>query len=447
MKRLLLTLLFAAAGVFAQVNVTSITGTVTDPTGAAVPGANIVATSADTGARFTATTDEKGLFAIPSMAAGAYNMTVTKTGFKVANVEKIGLQVGIPGTVNVKLEIGQASETIEVTAGAEVVQATTADVTTNLTGRQLTDLPFATRNAVELLVDAPGTSTPTTPRSSTVNGLPKGALNVTIDGMNTQDNNLKSSDGYFSYIYPSVDALEEVTMTTSAAGVDSTSQGGAQIKFVTKSGTNTWHGGGFWQGRNNFFNANYYFNNQSGAKRDIMHLNQEGGHFGGPIIKNKLFFFGNAEIYRYPGTNVYSRTYLTPSAASGVYTYADGTGALHNVNLLQLAGANPAPAGTRAYTTTPDPALAKTYALMQTAGALGIVKTNQASGDYNTLTTTYQPNGTDSRDFFTARIDYNVTQKHTLSFVYNYDKYTSIPDFLNGIVPDFPGRAPSFSAT
>ncbi len=134
-----------------------------------------------------------------------------------------------------------------------------------LTGpAKLTDLPFATRNAVELLVDAPGTSTPTTPRSSTVNGVPKGALNVSIDGMNTQDNMLKSSDGYFSYIMPSVDSLQEVSMSSSASGVDSTSQGGVQINFVTRSGTNTWHGGGFWQVRNTDFDANYYFNNQIG---------------------------------------------------------------------------------------------------------------------------------------------------------------------------------------
>jgi hypothetical protein len=108
---------------------------------------------------------------------------------------------------------------------------------------------------------------------------------------------------------------------------------------VTRSGTNTWHGGGFWQDRNTFFNANYYFNNNAGLPRDIIKLNQEGGHMGGPIKKNKLFFFGNVEIYRFPGTNQYNRTYLTPSAASGVFTYADANGTVHNVNLLQLAAA------------------------------------------------------------------------------------------------------------
>ena len=433
MKRLLLAAFLAVAPLaFAQVDVSSISGIVKDPSGAAVPGATVDVISAATNSKNSVTTTDKGEFAVPSLQPGPYRVNVTKTGFKAESVS-VTLIVGVPASVNVDLQVGATTETIQVTAGATLVQAETADVSTNLTGRQLTDLPFATRNAIELLVDAPGTSTPTTPRSSTINGLPKGAINVTIDGMNTQDNNLKSSDGYFSYIYPSVDALEEVTLTTSAAGVDSTGQGGAQIKFVTKSGTNNIHGGAFWQVRNTDFDANYYFNNNVGLPRDIVKLNQGGGHIGGPIIKNKLFFFGNVEIYRFPGSNGYSKSYLTPSAASGIFTYADTSGALHNINVLALG----AQAG---FKSTPDPLLAKTYALeAQLAQAGGILKPNTSSGDYNTTNMTYQPTGEDKRNFFTSRIDYNITQKHQLSFVYNYDGYTSIPDFLNNVVPDFPG--------
>lgn len=443
MKHLvILALLFTALLAYGQVDVSSVSGIVKDPTGAAVPGALITVTSVATNNKYSTSTSEKGEYTVPALPAGAYQMDVTKAGFKAERVSNVQLLVGVPASVVVTLQVGQTSDTVEVTAGASLVQAETADVSTNLSGRQLTDLPFATRNAVELLVNAPGTSTPTTPRSSTINGLPKGAINITIDGMNTQDNNLKSSDGYFSYIYPSVDALEEVTMQTSAAGVDSTSQGGAQIKFVTRSGTNQWKGGVFWQVRNTAFDANYFFNNQVGLPRDTVKLNQAGGHIGGPIIKNKLFFFGNAEFYRYPGTNMYTRTYLTPSAASGVFTYADTGGVIHNVNLLQLAGnANATlPSTIRPYATTADPIFAKTYSTMASlAAAGGIVKPNTSSNDYNTNTVTYQPNGTDSRDFYTSRIDYNITQKHQLSFVYNYNKYVSVPDFLNGIVPDFPG--------
>ena len=121
--------------------------------------------------------------------------------------------------MNLKLEIGSATETVEVVGGAEIVQATSAAISSTISGRQLFELPFATRNAVELLVTQPGVQTPTNPRSSSVNGLPRGALNVSIDGMNAQDNLLKSSDGFFSYIYPTVDALDELTVTTSASSM------------------------------------------------------------------------------------------------------------------------------------------------------------------------------------------------------------------------------------
>ena len=415
-------------------------GSVTDPTGSIVPAADIQLTNIATGQVLTTTTNERGEFAFPSIPGGTYRVTVTKQGFRAASVENVTMEPGVPATVSVKLEIGQATETITVAAGAEVVQATTAAVSSTLLNQQITDLPFATRNAVELIVDLPGTSTPTTPRSSTINGLPKGALNVTIDGMNTQDNMLKSSDGFFSYIMPSVDSLEEVTLSTSAAGVDATGQGGSQIKFVTKSGTNSFHGGGFWQGRNNFFNANYFFNNQVGTPRDIVHLRQYGGHVGGPIRKDKLFFFANAELYRNPGTNVYTRNVFTPLAETGVYRYADASGAMHDVNLLTLAAMANASlaAGTRPYPTTLDPILAKTYAAETSLAAAAILK-NQSNSDYNTQQATYQPTGSDSRNFYTLRFDYNVSSKHQVSFVYNYDKYTSIPDFLNNIVPILPG--------
>ncbi len=238
-------------------------------------------------------------------------------------------------------------------------------------------------------------------------------------------------------------------MTTSASGVDSTAQGGAQINFVTRSGTNALARRRLLAGPQHRSSTpitsstiRIIRQHPNGLPRDIVKLNQEGGHIGGPIMKNKLFFFGNVEIYRFPGTNLYTRTYLTPSASSGIYTYADSSGALHNVNLLALAAAaNPSlPAGTRPYPTTADPTSGQDLRADAVSSApSGIVKNNQSTSDYNTLTTSYQPNGTDARDFFTTRIDYNVTQKHVLSFIYNYDWYAAVPDFLNGIVPDFPG--------
>ena len=364
MKKLTVMALFFASLGFSQVNTSRIDGVVTDPSGAAVPGAEVTVTNLATDQSFKTTTAEDGGWALPSMAAAKYKIAVSKSGFRVGLTSGIEVSAGVPATVNIKLEVGASTETVEVVGGAEIVQTSSAAVSSTIGGRQIFELPFATRNAVELLVTQPGVQTPGNPRSSSVNGLPRGALNVTIDGMNTQDNMLKSSDGFFSYIYPTVDSLDELTVTTSAGSADSSGQGAAQIKFTTKSGSNQFHGGGFYQRRQTGWNANYYFNNQQGLPRDIVKLTQRGIHIGGPVWKNKVFFFGNYEQYILPGTKSYTRTILTQDAMNGNFSYCPtGTtnaacvgdpSLLKKINVYTLAAQG-------GFTNTPDTTLLKTY--------------------------------------------------------------------------------------
>jgi len=429
-----------------------IDGTVTDPSGAAVPGAEVTVTAVATHSISKTTSNEKGEWTVPQLDGGTYMVTIERPGFKVATINNVALAAGSEQMVNAKLEVGKATETVTVTGGVEVVQATSAEITDTLTGRQVTELPFATRNAVELMVTQPGTATPTNPRSSTINGLPKGAINITIDGINTQDNYLKSSDGFFSYIMPSVDSLEEVTLTTSAAGADSTAQGAAQIKFVTKSGTNQFHGGGFYQARNTFFDSNYYFNNElaptaanpKGLPRDILHLRQYGGHIGGPIIKDKLFVFFNLELFRNPSSEPISTSVAYPSYYQGLYNYSDSAGNVHQANLFNIAasGNGALPAGTRAFATTIDPIVASEYSLVASlVPNPSTLTSNAGSNDYNSAQFNFQDTGLDERNFYTGRIDYNLTQKHHLSFTYNYDHYFGNWDLLNSIYPVYPGQS------
>ncbi len=451
MKSWLGALVVCAFSAFAQVNTARIDGTVTDPTGAAVPAAEVTVTNVATGQQVKTSTSEKGEYAVASMQAATYRVTVTKAGFRVAEVGGIVVNAGVPASVNIKLDIGQTNEVVEVSAGAEIVQTSSASISSTIGGRQLFELPFATRNAVELLVTQPGVQTPGNPRSSSVNGLPRGALNVTIDGMNTQDNMLKSSDGFFSYIYPTVDALDELTVTSSAGSADSSGQGAAQIKFVTKSGTNQFHGGGFYQRRQTGWNANYYFNNEQQLPRDVVKLTQRGLHVGGPVLKNKAFFFVNYEQYLLPGTKSYTRTILTPDAMNGNFSYCPtGTkdsvcvadpSQLKKVNVYALAGAG-------GFTNTPDPTLLKTYQDMYaTVGGGTVIPRGISNSDYNRVDLNYQPTGNQQRDFVTSRLDYNITNNHHWSFVYNYDKYSSIPDFLNNVVAAFPGTGVTLGST
>ena len=247
---------------YSQVTTTArLSGTVTDPQGAAVPGAKVDVTQTATGQILHATADDKGEWALPSLPTGVYKVTVTQPGFKSITNDNVTLDAGVPATVNTKLEVGAATESVEVTAGAEVIQTSSATVTSILQGRQINDLPFTSHNVTELIATQPGTQNSDGVRYATINGLPQSTINITIDGINVQDNATKSNpDAVFNAVQPRTQAIEEMNITTSAANADSTGEGAVQMKFVTKGGSNTFHGGLYETNRNSYFEGCYFFN-------------------------------------------------------------------------------------------------------------------------------------------------------------------------------------------
>jgi hypothetical protein len=439
MSKLAALLLFAAFAVsaWAQVTTGRLEGVVTDPQGAAVPGAQVRVTNRETGQIFDTIADEKGLWAIPSVSSATYTVAVSHPGFKTTTVENVKVEVGVPATVNTKLEVGALAETVEVAAGAEVLQTATATVTSTLVGRQLHELPFTSRNLTELIVTQPGSATPGVPRSTSVYGMPQSALNVTKDGINIQDNSNKSSDGFFNAIFPRADAIEEMTISAAAAGADSNAEGSMQVKMVTRSGSNDFHGGLFEQHRNQYFNANSYFNNLNGtAPRDHIVFNQFGGFVGGRIIRNKLFFFGHMEALQLPQTYTEpTDRVLTPDALKGIFTYVGG-GTVHQVNLLQLAAAN-------GFASKLDPTISKTLSQIDSLveGQAGLKSRIVSNSDYNTNNLDFQSKGGNYRRFPTTRLDYNLTEKHHIEFVYDYQTNIRRPDGVNVTTasPVFPG--------
>jgi hypothetical protein len=220
----------------------SIAGTVTDSNGAVVAGAQVTA-SGPSGVDYTAVTSDSGSFRIPALGTGLYKVTITAKNFKKIVIENVKVDVGLPATVNSTMEVGAINETITVTSGGEVLQTQTATVGSTITGRQITETPIASRDALDLVGMLPGTATVGRPRTATINGLPKGALTITLDGVDVQANDVRSSDGYFTYVRPRVDAIEEVTVSTASPGAESSGDGAVQIKFVTKRGNNAYHGG------------------------------------------------------------------------------------------------------------------------------------------------------------------------------------------------------------
>ena len=444
MKRILAALFFCALAV-AQTTSSRIMGTITDPAGAAIPGATITATNVDTGVGFKTVTGEQGEYAIPALPAATYKLTIASTGFRTGVVSEVKLDAAVPATINVKLEVGSLTETIEVTGSSEVIQAASATVSSTLVGRQLVELPITTRNLLELVITQPGAQTPGTPRTSSINGLPKGSMNISIDGLNIQDNLLRSDDGFFTTIMPRTDSIEEVTVSTAGVGAESAGEGAAQIKFVTKSGTNNFHGGAVWQNRNTFFNSNYYFNTIDRLPRDVLNLNQTGVNAGGPILRNRMFFFFNYEDFRLPQTYRVGGAVPNPEVMNGIFTYQDlTTRQIRQVNLFNLAASKNAslPANVRPYATTIDPMVSeilKSYATLVTPATGSLQDRIATQNEYNRKDFTFQAPGKNNRKFLTTHFDWNLTSKHKFDSVWNYQQYYANPDGVNSIYPLWPG--------
>lgn len=441
----LLTLLLANVTAFAQVSTAGrLTGAVTDAQGAVVPDAQITVKNNETQTQFTAKTDKEGGWTLPSVAPGTYTVAVTAPGFKTTIVQAVKVDAGQPATVNAVLEAGGVNEQVVVTGGGEVLQTASANIASTITGREISELPFSTRDAMQLVLTLPGVQTPGTSRTSSVNGLPKSSLNITLDGANIQDNFLKSSDGFFTSTQPKSDAVEEVSVSTATPGAESAGGGAVQIRFVTKSGTNQLRGALFWQHRNNALNANYFFNNIDGLPRDRILLNQFGGNIGGPITIPKLFngrdrafFFVNIEDFRLPQTYDAARTVLTDEARQGIFTYRGTDNNLYRINLYNIARTG---AGGRTFTDTPDPIIARALGLVSDASKNGILRSRiETNNDYNRLNLNFQDPGRNIRRFPTVRLDFNLTDKHHVEFVHNYQHYFSAPDGVNGILAAFPG--------
>jgi hypothetical protein len=430
-------LFFASALVgFTQVTTTArMDGVVTDQQGAVVPGAVVVVVQSATSQSLRTVSDDKGYWALPSLATGSYKVTVTKEGFKAATNASVVLDAGVPATVNFTLTVGATTETVEVMAGAEIVQTDSATVSSTLQGRQINDLPFTSHNVTELIATQPGTQNSDGVRYATINGLPQPTINITIDGINVQDNATKSNpDAIFNAVQPRTQAIEEMTMSTAAANADSTGEGAVQIKFVTKGGTNQFHGGIYETNRNSYFEACAFFNCLQGAAKDRINLNEYGFTIGGPVLKNKLFFFESFEFFDLPQSFPETQMWLTPTAATGVFTY-NVAGAVKTVNLYTLAAAaNPSlPAGVRAFPTAGDPTLAKTYSLINqlvTAGGTPVSRIS-TNNDYNRENFTSNAPAVNNRKFQTARLDYNLTDKHHINVVWNYQVNDRTPDGLN----------------
>jgi hypothetical protein len=419
----------------------ALSGVVFDSGGGAVPGATVAVKHLGTGVTTTTVTNTTGAFDAPALDAGVYSVTVSLSGFKTAVLTDIELISGTPRALRVVLEVGAVEQSVEVIGGSQLVQTQTTTISSTIRADQIQTLPLVTRNALNFVVFLPGVDTSASnhsQRESTISGLPESSTSITVDGANVQDKYGRSTDGFFANIHPRLDLIEEVTVTSATATADASGQGAVQIKFVTRSGSNTFNGSAYEYLRHDALNSNSYFNKKRGLPRDVIELNQFGAREGGPIFipgvydgRGKAFFFVNFEQLRFPLSNTRTRGILKPLAQQGIFTYTVA-GAQRQVDLLALAARS-------GQTSTPDSTIAALLAKIR-AGT-GTTGKFQDRTDPNAEDYLWQPTSLRIDNVPTTRFDFNLSPQQRLSVIYQYQGQRLTPNLFGNDEPNFPGLA------
>lgn len=439
---------------------TSLRGVVTDPSGAAIPHAKVTLTNTATNIPRGTATAGNGEYTFASVLPGAYTLAVEAQGFRTYAQTGLQLQVNLPATVNVQLQVGSASQTVEVKGQAPVLNQTNATLGQTMGTTAIENLPLQEENTVLLLSLQPGveyngenmlTGSVDT-RAGSVNGERGDQNNITLDGVS---NNNEFAGYAFNGILPTTPfSVEEFRVTTSNYGASEGRSSGGQIALVTKGGTNNFHGSLYEFNRNTLGEANDYFLKSSEAANGTPNIpehlvwNNYGGTIGGPILKNRLFFFFNYEGHRQSVAESVERSVPSATLRDGIIEYSCATaGQCPGMNVVGNSGTSyPIPAGNYALNSTQ----------LTKMDPLGIGPSQVALNYFNTYPEPNDVNFGDAPNFagyrfaaptltkdnwYIGRIDYRLTENgnHTL-----FLRGTGIDDRLSG-APFLPGTLPESS--
>src|SRR5688572_28208019 len=291
----------SAEPALAQRSTATLRGTVTDATGAILPGVTVTATNAETGLVRTSTTNESGIFFIPDLPVGRYSVSAELAAFKVASRTGVMLRVADEFSLDFILQPGDVKEVVTVEATSTPVKIVCGDVSGVITGEQVRELPLNGRNFLQLATLMPGVSAPDFLNVKDKGLLGGSDLSVsgsdvtanlwTVDGANNND----VGSNLTILIYPSLEAIEKFKVLRNSYGPEFGGAGGAQINIVTRGGTNQFRGSLFYSGRDDSLNAKNYFLEKANQPKEELTRRDFGGSIGGPIMKGKLHFFGNLE--------------------------------------------------------------------------------------------------------------------------------------------------------
>ena len=296
-----LTLSATAPSLTAQTLVTGeLTGTVTDPGGASIPNAVVRITNDSSGETRTVAANNQGAYRVPLLRPGPYTVFASASGFSDARL-RTNVELGQVSNLEIGLKVGAVSEVIEINDRAALLQSENANVSSTISLTQMQNLPAGGGDMMAYLVGTPGTITNNVGAYGSFSsfGLPATSNLFTLNGNDIMDPYFNTNNSGASNLTLGANEIQETAIVTNGYSGQYGRQAGAQVNFITKSGTNMFHGNASWQWNGSKLNANDFFNNASGTPRPHEVSNEWAGSFGGPIKKNKLFFFVDQEGLRY----------------------------------------------------------------------------------------------------------------------------------------------------
>ncbi len=422
---LLALILAATITSLAQSGGTTVRGTVRDPQDNVIAGANVTITDPARNFTRTQSTNQDGAYVFQAIPPGTYRLEVSAQGFKTATASGLEALVDTPTVRDVQLEIGAVSETVDVTSTAEAaINTSDASLGNSFERKRIVELPLNANNVVGLLSLQPGVT-----RSGFVNGGRSDQSNITLDGVdvNEQQDGLDviTDEAFASVLRVTRDSLQEFRVTTTNPNAEQGRSSGAQVSLVTRSGSNQFHGSLFEIHRNTVTNANDFFNNAAGVERPQLLRNIFGGSIGGPIKKDKAFFFFTYEGFREATATSVVREVPLPTLGQGIVRYRTAShasdpgcpaGTPSGVNCLTpdeivanyaSAGANP---GINPQALAFLAAAAQRYPANDTTTGDGL---NTSGFRFNARTPT-------ELNTYIARFDFNLTDRQTLFLRGNY---------------------------
>jgi hypothetical protein len=433
---LCIALIFTANPVSAQV-AGSVTGSIFDQARGVIPSATVnLMMPGGAAPLMTTVTTSKGLFTLTGVPPGYYDLIVHAPGFGRQEIPGIKVDPAQVTTIPaIALYIGTAAFRIEVVESIRNIQTTSSEVASTITNEQVRKLPSILRNPLTVIDTQAGVNPGAYVSNdffapTVINGQRASSTNVTLDGITITDNYIRN-DFLFTPNSIVLDQVAEFTLISS--NPDSTIGGGSShIVFVTPSGTNRFRGSGYYFNSHSALAANDWFNNRDGIERPSFNRNQIGGALGGPIKRDKLYFYANYEAFRYPLEIAANRTILTADARNGIFTYENPSGTVQKVNILEAAGVSPDPAMKQLLNKVPGPEAINNYRLGDSRESLL----------RNTAGYSFLIKGHNNRDNITAKLDYKLSPANVFAATFLWNRrdntqsdlsndYSTIPKVSN----------------